>query len=451
MLEVLSTSLLILMVFIGLGGALSLLTKSEDNLIQTLIIGVAVFIVILNAPIRYWSIRHIFFPLFTFAFLISLAVLYKNRNRYFKCDAIIVYVILLVGFGYRLFFATVNGVVTTIEPTQNHDDIYYIFTSSWLNDNPFNPLIAPADRSLTYQYSAPINSQVLPRVGAESITAFFSNIFNLDIHIAYAIMNAMGYSILCAALLNISVVDIREKKEILFKYIVIFLVPSLGFIWANNNFPTLWGLLLVCGIQYQLYQSRLNFRKADILKIALLTSALICTYPELLTIVIFVFAFFIIPAKNSLARYKILAIIFVGLVTIFLVPFAYFDIFNVAKTTISATNSSGGFSPKYAEFLVMPYKMMDYVGEINNFSSPILQYVISLFFLLLLMTVKNKDVCDIYGLIAGSSLLIIYMFAKNDSYGLMKAIEFATISVSVILSRLIYNSVSAAYEFKIKS
>ncbi|WP_429948488.1 hypothetical protein ACQYWY_16365 [Comamonas sediminis] len=341
--------------------------------------------------------------------------------------------------------------MTTIEPTQNHDDIYYIFTSSWLNDNPFNPLIAPADRSLTYQYSAPINSQVLPRVGAESITAFFSNIFNLDIHIAYAIMNAMGYSILCAALLNISVVDIREKKEILFKYIVIFLVPSLGFIWANNNFPTLWGLLLVCGIQYQLYQSRLNFRKADILKIALLTSALICTYPELLTIVIFVFAFFIIPAKNSLARYKILAIIFVGLVTIFLVPFAYFDIFNVAKTTISATNSSGGFSPKYAEFLVMPYKMMDYVGEINNFSSPILQYVISLFFLLLLMTVKNKDVCDIYGLIAGSSLLIIYMFAKNDSYGLMKAIEFATISVSVILSRLIYNSVSAAYEFKIKS
>ena len=101
------------------------------------------------------------------------------------------------------------------------------------------------------------------------MTAFLANGFNMGVHGAYVVLNALGLSLLCLGILNISAKDVLNKKETLIKYVLIYIIPSVGFVWANNNFPTLWGLVFLCGIQYQVSFQR-YYSKENLLKIALL-------------------------------------------------------------------------------------------------------------------------------------------------------------------------------------
>lgn len=451
MAEALILSTLISLIFFGISVFFLKILKSKENPIQTLIIGFAIFVVCLNTPIRYFPIKEFAGAIPFILAGISLFLISKSKNWLSWRFYWHIYVMLVIGVAFRLWFATMNGVVTSIEPTTNHDDLYYIYTSSWLHDNAFNPPGESSDRAISYQHSAPINSMVLPRVGAESVTALMANILNLEIHVAYALLNAIGFLFLTLGILDIATKDISNTKESFVKYALILIIPNIGFIWANNNFPTLWGLVLVCGIQYQIHQFVKIPQKSEVIKVALLISALVCTYPELLTVVFFIFAFYIVFLKEVSFKNKVITVFSIGLVSILLVPFAYFDILRVASTTLTATGRSGGFSFDYFGLFTLPHKLMDYLSASSGFISTPWQYLMSLFFLLFMMNLSRYEFQDVIGLIAGVALLVAFMFLKNDAYGLMKAIEFSALPIAILVCRSIFNSAEAIYESKYKN
>ncbi len=442
-------SLFIPLIFLGIGSTFLKFHVIKENIIQTVFIGFSILVVVVNLLIRFFPVKdfsNIFYLIFVGVLLFAIL---KIKKWIHWIEFWHVYAMFIVAIAFRFWFGAVDGVVTTVQPTTNHDDIYYVYTAAWLNDNIFSHVNNFSDRAISYQYSAPINSMVLPRVGIESIVALAADIFKIEIHVAYFVLNSIGFALLILSLLNIVTEDLSGRKEACIKYFLIFIIPNIGFVWANNNFPTLWGLILVAAIQYQVHKSLKSTNASDLVKISLLISALVCIYPELLTIVVFIFAFYVLSSNRLSWAIKVISLLSIGTISIIISPFAYLDVFHVASTTMTATARSSELSFDFFSSLIIIYKLVDFVGASSGFFALPWQYLIASSVLIFLIVAFRSVGDDIKGLVLGSLLLIIVMNLKNDAYGLMKAVEFSSLPVSILFCRFVFNSTKNLYVYKI--
>ncbi len=354
----------------------------------------------------------------------------------------VIIAISLVIFGLRLLPLLKLGVLVPFEGTGNHDDIFYLFTADWLLEHSLLQQY-PADPSFPFYSSVLTNITILPRIGAESLLIFISAICGMTVLQVYPVLFALA-SVLFVFSVALAFVD--DPKADLLSFVTVLVVSSLSpvalFIFENNNFATLFGLIFLSGfywyLQHVLFHSD---SKGDVIASGIFLGALVATYPELLSVAIPAMFFMLLLAlKRDSTRwiYYLKKIIQGVMVSLVVAPYAVVEAIKVLATITSAVQVESSIcgslctSLSSMSFVLTIFTFITWhkTGFFANAGIGLASAV----FLATMLLAPRKLLWNSAGLLMGCMIILAMCLVKNYEYGLMKAIEFFTLPLSALLS-----------------
>lgn len=342
---------------------------------------------------------------------------------------------------WRLLGQLKMGALTPIEGTGIHDELWYIFTADWLQGHSLaHPF--PSDPAYPLASVGGANLGALPRFGAESLLVLFASIGGTPLDQVYPLLFAFA-----AILFGFAAMQgfLREAegdwKFLPLAMLAVALSPVALFIYGNENFATLWGLIFLAGYYWNVQQAlAAGASRATILAAGIFLGALLATYPELLAIAGPASAILLVQAVLRDRKAWLLSartLVLAALVAVVAAPFAVFTALKVLATGAAAAQGGNIFFPHvYSDLtpanLVVSLLAFDtsavtrYLGS----SGPALASAV----LVLALLFTPKRVWSATAALALGSLLVLAMFWKNNyGYGGMKAIEFMALPVATLL------------------
>ena len=347
-----------------------------------------------------------------------------NRNIFFVAFIVLFLI-------WRLFPAISLGSMVPFEGTGNHDELWYVFTARWLKENS---LLTTFISDVRYPAISAVatNLGILPRLGSESLLVFFSSLTGYSIERVFQPIFALSSALICFLIYTGMKSACRDIYSSAIALIGIAVLPVGLFIYGNNNYATLIGLVLVMAWNWT-FISALD-RPGNIsfaLIPGLCFGALIATYPEILVLIgvaaPITIALKIFERPRPSIR-KVVLTTFIAFISGFIfAPFAAWDAIRVLLTTTSAINnpthmyaeffSQNSFSALILLFTTMdstiPYLKLGIIGSSIYAAAILIHY----------FYVTMQILRGIIGLLIGSLIVLVICWGKNYGYGGMKAVE----------------------------
>lgn len=342
---------------------------------------------------------------------------------------------------WRLLGQIKTGALVPIEGTGIHDELWYIFTADWLRTHSLADAF-PHNPAYPLSSVAGANLGTLPRIGAESLLALFSSIAGAPLEQVYPVLFAI------AAVLfgfSASLGFLREADGdwafLALALLAVALSPVALFIYGNENFATMWGLVFLGGYYWTVGHALAgDASRGNIVAAGIFLGALLATYPELLAVavpasaVLFVLA--VVRDRTAwLASAKTLSLC--ALVALVVAPFAVATAFKVLTTGAAAAQGPNLFYPDVFTSItpanmVLTLLAFDteavrrYLGEAGPlFASMVL--------VLALLFAPRRVWLATAGLALGSLAVLAIFWRQNYGYGGMKAIEFMALPAATLL------------------
>ncbi|MBA7944159.1 hypothetical protein [Citrobacter sp. RHBSTW-00271] len=371
---------------------------------------------------------------------------YKKRTM-FVFTIVLAFLIVLP----RIYGLFIVKDFVPLEGTGNHDELWYIFRALRLQDFT----ISSRASSSTFDYiasSTSVTFDLLPRIGSELLLVFFSRLTRFEVYQIYPLVFALGALLLAGTVCAFISVQKNSRYSLLFAGLIVSLSPAMLYIWANGNYATLWGLNFF-GLGYYFYTKSLSSAKYDVncLITAILFAALLSTYPELLSIAIpsiLIFIFFHLYLHKSFMHVMKLNLLIVFLIVCF-APFGTYDVINTFITTSNAVSEGGSLYTGLFELLNvyngLYFITTLYIAGCEHLYQKLflMFYSFSVVYALFKIDINSKKI--IFPVSCSSFLILGIMYAKGYPYGVIKAVEFISFPISVILFCFVYRSV---YAFK---
>lgn len=406
-----------------------------------LMLGLAILVCAMNVLLRY-------FP-GTSAAWISVAVLLAiglgrwassgvtSGNRKAVACAVIFALGLL---GWRLLEQLKAGALIPIEGA-GHDELWYIFSAEWLRTHSLaDPFLQVSGYPLTSVPAANLGS--LPRIGSESLLVLFSGISGTPIDQVYPALAALG-----AVLFGFAASQgFLQEADGDWKFLPLALLavaasPVALFIYGNENFATMWGLVFLAGYYWNVQRLLSGLPSRSGIAVAgIFLGALLATYPELLAIagpasmVLFIQAI-IRDRKSWPASVGTLASC--GVVAAVAAPFAVFTAFKVLATGAAAAQGQNIFYPDLFTTLspanlVVTLLAFD-TGTVSRHLGMVGPAVASIVLVLALLFAPRRVWSATAGMALGSLFVLCIFWRSNYGYGGMKAIEFMALPAATLI------------------
>lgn len=344
-----------------------------------------------------------------------------------------------------------------LEGTGNHDDLWYIFRALKLQDYSVNARVS----SSIFDYLADataVTFDSLPRIGSELLLVFFSTLTRFDVYQSYPLVFALAALLLVSA----ACVFLKTKGKCCYSLLlaggIVSISPSMLYIWANGNYATLWGMVFF-GLGYYFYTKSIMAGKfgVDCFITGLLFATLLSTYPELLSIaipsIIIFLGIHLSIHKNFI--YIIKFNLLIALLVVCLAPFGTYDAINTFITTSGAVNEGNNQYPGLFGSLNiyngMYFIVTLYISSYDYLYQKIFLVLFSIATLYGIFRVDSSHKKTIFPVLLSSLLIYGAMYLKNYPYGAVKAVEFISFPLMVLLSCFVYCSLGLGYKDKSNS
>jgi hypothetical protein len=351
---------------------------------------------------------------------------------------------------WRLWSAWTIGRLTPFEGNWSHDDLWYNFVADWLSRHSLRDPVQN-DPNFPFFAAAGVDIGTLPRIGAESLTVFVSAISDTAITQAYVVTFAIGSIFLIyASALGLLADREWRRYDLWASVVIIAIAPAYLFIFANSNYSTCFGLAFLGAAYWFLHRALVDWGDQTAAPAAgIFIGALISCYPELLTIALpaalTLLGHVTVTRKRAGWRRGVTCLAVVGLIATLMAPRSVWTMLTVFLTTTTAVMQSS--SESYLNIIIknmswhsFPLEIFllepDYIAPSDRFigyldGSKALVASAILFFSLSLVPRVIWSAAS--GLIVGGSLVLVAMWMRGYGYGVMKAIEFLALPLTMMV------------------
>ncbi|BBQ83227.1 MULTISPECIES: hypothetical protein [unclassified Klebsiella] len=385
------------------------------------------------------------------SYIVGCVLLFLAINSYFANNnkkPVLIFAVVLSLFVIlpRVYGLYIIKDLVPLEGTGNHDDLWYIFRALRLQDYSVNARVS----SSIFDYLAAttaVTFDSLPRIGSELVLVFFSTLTRFEVYQSYPLVFALAALLLVSA--ACAFVNTKEKHYYLLLLVgaVVSISPSMLYVWANGNYATLWGMVFF-GLGYYFYTKSINSGRygVDCFITGLLFATLLSTYPELLSVaipsIIIFLGIHLFIHKNFI--YIIKFNLLIALLVVCLAPFGTYDAINTFITTSSAVNEGNNQYPGLFDLLNVYNGIFFistlYISSDDHWYQKILLVLFSLSILYGIFRVDSNQKKTILPVLLSSLLIYGAMYLKNYPYGAVKAVEFISLPLMVLLSCFVYCS-----------
>ncbi|MCC2960812.1 hypothetical protein LK540_10280 [Massilia sp. IC2-278] len=342
---------------------------------------------------------------------------------------------------WRLSGQASMAALVPMEGTGNADELWYIFTADWLRTHSLAAAF-PSDPAYPLSAAAGVNLGLLPRIGAESLLVLFSGISGMPLEQVYPVLFALGAVLFGFAASQGFLQEARNDwKFLALALLAVALSPVALFIYGNENFATMWGLVFLAGYYWNVQQALADGGgRGNMLAAGIFLGALLATYPELLAIAgpaSVLLYLQVAVRKRALSLSSIHILVLCAVVAAFAAPFAALATIKVLATGASAAQGPNVIFPTLfadmtpANLLLTLLAFDTKVMALRLGGSGVLLGGIVLAAALLF---APRRVWLGTGALALACLPVFAMFWRSHyGYGGMKAIEFMALPVATLL------------------
>jgi len=342
---------------------------------------------------------------------------------------------------WRLWSQAKLGALVPVEGTGNADELWYIFIADWLRAHSLVEPI-PSDPAYPLSAAAGVNLGLLPRIGAESLVVLFSGASGMSVEQVYPALFASA-AVLFGFAASQGFLEEAERnwKFLALALFAIMISPVALFIYGNENFATMWGLVFLAGYYWNIQEALSGAQgKSSIVAAGVFLGALLATYPELLAVAgpasVLLYLQSVVRRRRSwLAGFGVLALS--GLTAVAVAPYGAFGAFKVLATGASSAQGPNVIFPDLfvnltPSNLVLTLLTFDTKVVEQHFGTLGVPLVSAILVLALLFAPKRVWLAT--GALALACLPVFAMFWRsNYGYGGMKAIEFLALPAATLL------------------
>jgi hypothetical protein len=331
------------------------------------------------------------------------------------------------------------GALVPLEGTGNPDELWYIFSADWLRAHSLaDPF--PSDPVYPLAAAAGVNLGLLPRIGAESLLVLFSAVGGTPLEQVYPLLFAIAAVLFGFAASQGFLQEAgRDWKFLPLALLAVALSPVALFIYGNENFATMWGLVFVAGYYWNVQRALWEEDRSAIVAAGVFLGALLATYPELLAIAgpatVIVYLQGVVRKRSSwLGGIGTLALC--GLIAAAIAPYAALATFKVLATGASSAQGPNVIYPDLftslspanlvLTLLAFDTKVLD--QQLGSMGVPFAGIVL----VLALLFAPRRVWLATAGLALACLPVLAMFWRANYGYGGMKAIEFMALPAATL-------------------
>jgi len=342
---------------------------------------------------------------------------------------------------WRLSSQANMGNLVPIEGTGNSDELWYIFIADWLRAHGLaDPY--PSDPAYPLAAAAGVNIGLLPRIGAESLLVLFSAAGSTPVEHVYPVLFTLAAVLFgFAASQGFLQETERDWKFLPLALLAIAVSPVALFIYGNENFATMWGLVFLAGYYWNVQRALWEEGGGSAIAAAgVFLGALLATYPELLAIAgpasVLLYLQGVVRKRSSwLANFGILVLC--ALVATAVAPYAAQATLKVLTTGASSAQGPNvifpdlftNLTPGNLALTLLAFDTKVMTRQLGSMGVPFAGIVV-----VLALLFAPKRVWLATAALALACLPVFAMFWRsNYGYGGMKAIEFMALPAATLL------------------